>query len=660
MAITKTINLEVNAKGAKKGIDDVTNSTKKLDKANSNTSKSNNSLSASTAKTGVAMGGVATASTTAAGSLTALGGTVGAAAGGMAALKTKLQAVIVSLKSVKVAMMATGIGLVIVLLASLKAAFTRSEEGQDKFAKAMAALGAVTGVLMDGLAALGGLIIDVFTKPKKVFEDFNKSLKEFVTDKIAKVTEGLGLLGSAIKKAFSGDFSGALEDAKDGMNELNNGLNPIKIGADAVAKSIKGIVTEMKKEAKIAGQIADIRAKADKVDRALIIDRAEANRKRAELLDKAANKEKFTAKERIEFLTEAGKIEDAITEKEISAAQLRLKARIAENKLGLSDKEALDDEARLRAKLIDLQGAKLTKQKLVTSQISAANKEAAADQKALEVKAAAEAQKIADFTANTKEEKRKAEKEKLKEQLEELLKLAGDDNDAKIELQKSFDERLLELKNKHAEDDAKAQKVIDDKKAAKEIEFNKQLEDAEIGLQEAKANAVKGGLEVLGQLAGKSKALAAGLLIVEKGLAIAEVVTNAAKAIAKAKGNLAATPISILGAPNPMYPLQVAATAKGILSTKISAATSIATIAAQAIPGLSGGGGGGGSVGGLGGGSDGGAQPPAFNIVGASGETQLADAIGGQSQRPARAYVVSNDVTTAQELDRNIIEGASI
>ena len=54
------------------------------------------------------------------------------------------------------------------------------------------------------------------------------------------------------------------------------------------------------------------------------------------------------------------------------------------------------------------------------------------------------------------------------------------------------------------------------------------------------------------------------------------------------------------------------------------------------------------------------AQPPAFNVVGASGETQLADAIGGQTQRPTRAFVVSNDVTTAQELDRNIIEGASI
>ncbi len=52
--------------------------------------------------------------------------------------------------------------------------------------------------------------------------------------------------------------------------------------------------------------------------------------------------------------------------------------------------------------------------------------------------------------------------------------------------------------------------------------------------------------------------------------------------------------------------------------------------------------------------------PPAFNIVGASDTNQLADAIGSQSQEPTRAYVVSSDVTTAQSLDRNIIDSASI
>ena len=52
--------------------------------------------------------------------------------------------------------------------------------------------------------------------------------------------------------------------------------------------------------------------------------------------------------------------------------------------------------------------------------------------------------------------------------------------------------------------------------------------------------------------------------------------------------------------------------------------------------------------------------PPAFNVVGASDTNQLADAIGGQSQKPVKAFVVSNDVTTAQSMDRNIVDGASI
>lgn len=52
--------------------------------------------------------------------------------------------------------------------------------------------------------------------------------------------------------------------------------------------------------------------------------------------------------------------------------------------------------------------------------------------------------------------------------------------------------------------------------------------------------------------------------------------------------------------------------------------------------------------------------PPSFNIVGASDTNQLADAIGGQTQQPIQAFVVANDVTTAQSLENNIVEGATI
>lgn len=49
-----------------------------------------------------------------------------------------------------------------------------------------------------------------------------------------------------------------------------------------------------------------------------------------------------------------------------------------------------------------------------------------------------------------------------------------------------------------------------------------------------------------------------------------------------------------------------------------------------------------------------------FNVVGASQQTQIAQAIAAMQQQPVKAYVVSSDVSTAQELDRKIVEGASI
>ena len=52
--------------------------------------------------------------------------------------------------------------------------------------------------------------------------------------------------------------------------------------------------------------------------------------------------------------------------------------------------------------------------------------------------------------------------------------------------------------------------------------------------------------------------------------------------------------------------------------------------------------------------------PPAFNVVGQSQTSQLAQTIASQQNEPIKAYVVSDDVSTAQSLDRNIVEGASI
>jgi hypothetical protein len=59
-------------------------------------------------------------------------------------------------------------------------------------------------------------------------------------------------------------------------------------------------------------------------------------------------------------------------------------------------------------------------------------------------------------------------------------------------------------------------------------------------------------------------------------------------------------------------------------------------------------------------GGGGGSQPAQFNIIGGTGINQLAEGLGGQNSQPIQTYVVSGDVTTAQGLDRNKIDTATI
>jgi len=67
--------------------------------------------------------------------------------------------------------------------------------------------------------------------------------------------------------------------------------------------------------------------------------------------------------------------------------------------------------------------------------------------------------------------------------------------------------------------------------------------------------------------------------------------------------------------------------------------------------------GGGGTVGASGGGLQ--IQAPDFNVVGASQTSQLAQAVTTQQEKPVKAFVVGKDISTQQELDRNITNTAS-
>ena len=126
----------------------------------------------------------------------------------------------------------------------------------------------------------------------------------------------------------------------------------------------------------------------------------------------------------------------------------------------------------------------------------------------------------------------------------------------------------------------------------------------------------------------------------------------------KSKGSVADGLMSIGEFVRQLGPLGVAAYAvsiggivAAIVSARNKAKQEIAALAGPAAGVVSGSGGGDSAPS---------IQAPSFNVVGATQTSQLAQTIAGSEEQPLRAYVVASDISTAQELERSTIEGASM
>lgn len=216
----------------------------------------------------------------------------------------------------------------------------------------------------------------------------------------------------------------------------------------------------------------------------------------------------------------------------------------------------------------------------------------------------------------------------------EILK-AGRDENLKMQAQS-----LEDLKDWGVKKLAENQKINDDQIAA-----NKAAADAEIEIEKRKTeaklallNAVSGGLSLAAEELGEST-------VAGKAAAVASASISTYTAIA---GQLAA----FSNVPVPGYAIAQAILtgAQGLLQVKkiLSVKVPKAKGSAGAAP----------SIGGAGGGGSAPAAAPQFNVIGNTGVNQLAQTL--VQQPPVQAYVVANNVTTAQSLNRNIIRNASI
>lgn len=129
-----------------------------------------------------------------------------------------------------------------------------------------------------------------------------------------------------------------------------------------------------------------------------------------------------------------------------------------------------------------------------------------------------------------------------------------------------------------------------------------------------------------------------------------------AAAIANALINTYLAASKVMTSPTELNPVAIAIKVAATIAMGLMQVAAIAR--QQFVARTSGGGGGTGSA--STGGRGGGRGTSVFNVVGASELNQVAEAVAGQREDPVRAYVVSSEVSSAQELDRNIVSEASI
>lgn len=174
---------------------------------------------------------------------------------------------------------------------------------------------------------------------------------------------------------------------------------------------------------------------------------------------------------------------------------------------------------------------------------------------------------------------------------------------------------------------------------------DKQITDAKIKISDSEAQAKKDNLDATADVLQSFSSIAGEETVAGKAFAVAAATINTYRGVSDA---LAAVTVT---------PFETALKFANAAAIGVAGIANVKKIISVKVPNASGGGQAAPSTASIG---EAPPIPPAFNIVGQSDTNQLADAIGGQTQQPVQAFVVSSEVTTAQELDRNIIDGASI
>ena len=576
-------------------------------------------------------------------------------------------------KGLGTAMKAAGIGLIVSVLIGLKEVFSQNQKVVDVFSTAFETFSIVANQVVSA-------VINVYESVAKSSENFNglgkvlgSLLKLGITPlKLGfyAIKLGLQVAQLAWEKSFFGDGDpSTIKALNEGINETKESLK--EVGTDAIeagkniANNIGDAVGEIANIGKIASEeLSKISISAAAEQAALNVklknsaELAAAQQSRlveqydlqAESLRQIRDEERLSITERKaandELLAVLDQQEAAMLKQadlQVAAAQNEVnKNNTIEAQVALID--ALANKEGVLAQVQGLRSEQLANDlALDREKIELTNSKSEAESNLSIERQRFNAEQIDDELLKLEALKQidLLYGEKEAERLQAIVDNATAETQAKVDAQIALDEFMEQSRQTNITNDAAIDEENDKrvkKSADDEIALNEKVKNAKVGM-------AKNALSLIGEIAGKGSKIA-------KGVAIAQATISGVEGTINAFKTASASPITTVF---PGYPFVQAGLAAGF------AAVNIATIKST-NPSGGGGGGGGGVKAPSGGGASVGAAPtpPSFNVVGSSENSVLADTVASQTNEPVQAYVVSNDVTTAQSLQNNIVDGATI
>ena len=531
-------------------------------------------------------------------------------------------------KGIGNAIKAAGVGLFLIALESMKELFMQNQQVAD----------AVSGAF-EGLALVFNDVFGFVTGGVESVQKLGDAFDKYFGKPIQTATQAFEKFGDAFSKIFGGDFSGALESAKEGFSGLGDAISETGDGFVEAATDVAEYVVDIKDAAVANVQLAKAAEKAEVINAGLL----EKYDRQAEQQRQIRDEERNSITERIAANEKLGKLLEEQNKVMLENANIVLKAA----EVAFARNGSLENEIALITAKNEVMAVEATVEGFRSEQKA---NDLALDRERIEL-----INTEKESVSNLGFEKRKFDAEQEESDILRIEKLRKINEEEKIaqetRLQGIIDEANI---GTQARVDAEiALNEFLEGNYQERINLDTELKDAEqanldarLSAQLTYVNALGGVTDALGGLfkRGSKEAKIAALTSIAINTATGFIQgLDIAQKGAQATGAAAPFAFPIFYATQVAAVLSAASRAKGILSSSNSSSgSSVSGISTSTSPSA----------------TQFESQAPEFNIVGTSGVNQIADVVS--SQAPVKAYVVANDVTTAQALDRNIVESATL